>query len=147
MTPIPYPNAWLRLVREDATSGVIKLYTSPDGATWTLKNTHTTPATAPDAVLPAKVLVGLAVTSHDNSGNDILTEGLFQNFSVKPFTATTDPQLKVAAQSGKVAITWASGTLVSSPTVKGAYAPVAGATSPFTVTPEAGKTVFYQIQQ
>ena len=147
LTPVPYPNAWLRLVREDATSGVIKLYTSTDGVTWTLGNTHTTPATAPDAAFPAKVLIGLAVTSHDNTGNDILAEGLFQNFSVNPFSAVVNPQLKVYNQAGKLSITWAGGTLVSSPTVKGTYAPVAGATSPFTVTPEAGKAVFYQIKQ
>jgi hypothetical protein len=57
-----------------------------------------------------------------------------------------DPQLKVSATGGQPVITWATGTLVASPTVKGTYAPVAGATSPFTVTP-SGSAMFYQVQQ
>jgi hypothetical protein len=48
--------------------------------------------------------------------------------------------------SGKVTITWAAGTLVSSSTVDGAYTPVTGAASPYTITPESGKTVFYRIK-
>ena len=64
-----------------------------------------------------------------------------------PSRAPADPQLKVSLSGGKVVISWASGTLVSSSTVKGAYAPVAGATSPFSVTPGAGQATFYQIQQ
>jgi len=146
-TPVPYPNAWLRLVREDATSGIIKAYTSTDGANWTLSNTHTTPATDPDPAFPAKVLIGLAVTSHDNTGNDILAQGVNLSFSVKAYTAVADPQLKVAWSNGKAVVSWASGTLVSSTTVNGTYAPVSGATSPFSVTPEVNKSVFYRVQQ
>ena len=143
VTPVPYPNAWLRLVRESASSNDIKLYTSTDGSTWTLQNTHANSS----PVLPAKVLIGMAVTSHDNTGNDILAQGLYRSFSVKTFSAEFKPDLKISAQGGKPVITWATGTLVSSPTAKGTYAPVAGASSPYTVTPEAGKTVFYQVMQ
>jgi hypothetical protein len=46
---------------------------------------------------------------------------------------------------GTVVITWDIGTLVSSGTVDGTYAPVSGATSPFPVTPTAGEAVFYQV--
>jgi hypothetical protein len=147
ITPVPYPNCWLRLVRENATSGEIKFYLSTDGVSWTLKNTHTTPATDPDPAYPSKLLVGLAVTSHDNTGNDALGEAVFQSFSVKTYTPTVDPQLAIAHTNGKAVITWVSGTLVSSPTVNGTYAPITGATSPYSVTPEAGKAVFYRIQQ
>ena len=63
-----------------------------------------------------------------------------------PVITPVDPQLKATAQAGKIVVTWASGTLVSSPTVKGTYAPVSGATSPYTVTPTTG-AMFYQIQQ
>jgi len=142
LTPVPYPNAWVRLVREDVTNNEVKLYTSTDGVNWTLGNTHTT---AGD-LLPAKLLIGMAVTSHDNSGNDVLAEGLFQSFSVAPYQAVVDPQLKVGVEAGQVVITWAAGTLVSSPTVTGPYTPVAGATSPYKVTPTPG-AMFYQVQQ
>lgn len=145
-TQVPYPNAWIRLVREDATSGEIKAYTSTDGVNWTLNNTHVTPATDPDPALPATVLVGMAVTSHDNSGNDVLAEGLYDSFSVVPYTPVVDPQLKVARQAGQITITWATGTLVSSPTVNGTFTPVANATSPYAVAP-TGATMFYQIRQ
>ena len=97
--PPMYPNTWIRLVREDASTGTIKLYTSPDGATWTLRDTHTVPATDPDPAFPAKVLVGMAVTSHDNTGNDVLAEALYQSFSVAPYSPVLDPQLKVSAQA------------------------------------------------
>jgi hypothetical protein len=142
LTPVPYPNTWLRLVREDATKNDIKLYTSTDGVNWVLGNTHTTSGDP----FPAKILVGMAVTSHDNSGNDVLAEGIYQSFSVGPYQAVTDPQLKVGVEAGQVVITWAAGTLVSSPTVTGAYAPVAGATSPYKVTPTPG-AMFFQVQQ
>lgn len=64
-----------------------------------------------------------------------------------PAASPVNPQLAVKQQNGQVVITWAAGTLVSSPTVKGTYAPVTGATSPFTVTPTANSTMFYQVQQ
>lgn len=48
-------------------------------------------------------------------------------------------------ENGDVVITWSSGTLQSSDTLGGTYAPVAGASSPYTVP--AGTTVrFYKIQ-
>jgi hypothetical protein len=142
LTPIPYPDNWVRLVREDATKNTVTIYSSTDGVTWTSKFSHTTPG----AALPSKILVGMAVTSHDNSGNDILSEGMYENFSLTPYTPVLDPQLKISAAGGQVTISWASGTLVSSPTVTGAYAPVAGASSPYKVTP-SGSTMFFQIKQ
>lgn len=54
--------------------------------------------------------------------------------------------VQIAAEGGQVVITWTSGTLVSSTTVKGAYVPVAGAASPYKVAP-TGAAVFYQVKQ
>lgn len=65
--------------------------------------------------------------------------------AVRVVPEPTDPQLKVALQAGKVVITWAAGTLVSSPTVTGTYAPVEGASSPYSVTPSPGAT-FYRVK-
>ncbi len=58
-----------------------------------------------------------------------------------------DTQLKISIDSAKkVTITWANGTLVSSPTIQGAYTPVSGATSPCVVTPSPSM-MFYRVQQ
>ncbi|MFO1497165.1 MAG: PA14 domain-containing protein [Verrucomicrobiota bacterium] len=146
LTPIPYPNNWIRLVRPDATKGDISIYTSTDGVTWTFENIHATPATDPDPAFPATLLVGMAVTSHDNSGNDILAEGLYEEFTVTPYQEQVDPQLKVSVQANQVVITWAAGTLLSSPTVNGPYTTVTGATSPYRVSP-SGTALFLQIKQ
>jgi hypothetical protein len=57
-------------------------------------------------------------------------------------TVVSRPTVTAGTQGGKVAITF-TGTLTSSATVNGAYAPVAGATSPY--TPPAGTPVqFYR---
>ena len=58
-----YPNLWLRLVREDAASNVIKAFWSNNGTSWNQFPAHTLPAPA----LPANVYVGMGVTSHDNN--------------------------------------------------------------------------------
>ena len=51
----------------------------------------------------------------------------------------------IAIAGGQVTITWTSGTLLSSPTVTGTYNPVAGATSPFKLSP-TGTAAFYQLK-
>jgi hypothetical protein len=94
-----------------------------------------------------KLLIGMAVTSHDNSGNDDLGEGLHCSFSVSTYAPTVDPQVKIVLDkgTGKVRISWASGTLSSSATVNGTYTPVSGATSPYEVTPTT--TTFFKVSQ
>ncbi len=56
-----------------------------------------------------------------------------------PVTTAGTPTVKLTAD-GKIEYT---GTLVSSPTVKGEYTPVSGATSPYTM-PKTGAATFYQ---
>jgi hypothetical protein len=63
-----------------------------------------------------------------------------------PAGSSGSPTLSVAMQSGQVVITWSSGTLVSSPTVKGTYNTVPNATSPYKVTP-TGSALFFQTKQ
>jgi hypothetical protein len=63
------------------------------------------------------------------------------------YSAIFDPQLKILpGPTGKVTLTWASGTLVSSATVKGTYTAVPNATSPWAVTPGGG-AMFYRVKQ
>lgn len=63
----------------------------------------------------------------------------------EPGLPTTTPTLGVARSGGNVVLTY-TGTLQSADTVKGPYSAVAGATSPFTVTP-AGAGKFYRAGQ
>jgi hypothetical protein len=58
------PQTWVRLVR---TGDTFAAYSSPDGKTWTLRTTVT-------VAMPADVLVGFAVTSHNNA---VTTSGIF----------------------------------------------------------------------
>jgi len=60
------------------------------------------------------------------------------NFTVPPFISS-------GLVNGKLTITF-TGTLQSSPTADGTYSPVAGATSPYTVT-GGGQTGFYRSKQ
>jgi hypothetical protein len=85
-------------------------------------------------------------TATDSSGNS----------NSCSFTVTVAPILKVSVinshvrigvnANGKVTITWTAGTLLSSPSVDGTYAPVPGATSPLVVAPPQGAASFYRIQ-
>ena len=59
----------------------------------------------------------------------------------------SNPQLTIGFSAGKVTITWAAGTLVSSPTVNGTYTPVTGATSPYVVSPATGQAMFYRVME
>jgi len=63
----------------------------------------------------------------------------------EPNLPTTTPTLGIARQAGNVVLTY-TGTLQSADSAAGPYAPVAGATSPFTVTPTGGQK-FYRAGQ
>jgi hypothetical protein len=69
-----YPNAWLRLRRS---GNNIVGYDSIDGVNWTLQNTLDT-TTWQGGALPTRLLIGLAVTSH-NQGNSATAE--FRNLA------------------------------------------------------------------
>lgn len=144
-SPVLYPNAWIRLVREDAASNEIKCYIIKEGSTWELYHTFTL-TTATEGLLPATVYVGMAVTSHNNNAGVALGEAVFQEFSVKEYQAISDPNLAITTQDGNIVITWDAGTLVAAPVVTGPYAPVVGATSPHTVTP-ADSAGYFQVAQ
>jgi hypothetical protein len=64
-----------------------------------------------------------------------------------PAGGTVDPtQLQISMQAGNIVINWATGTLVSSPNVKGPYTAVPNASKPYTV-PATGSATFYQVTQ
>jgi hypothetical protein len=71
----------------------------------------------------------------------------------RPFGFTTPigqsqgtPTITVGRNVDKVRITYSNGTLQSSPSVTGPWNPVAGATSPYDVTP-SGTEQYFQVKQ
>lgn len=141
-----YPNAWLRLVREDAASNEFKAYWSNNGVSWNLMGTYTVPAPA----WPATTYVGMAVTSHDNAATAPLAQAVFNQFSVKEFQAVVDPAEFTSVTrnpDGTVVVEWTGGgTLLSAPAVNGPWTSVAGASSPYQLTP-SGAALFFQVRQ
>jgi len=61
-------------------------------------------------------------------------------------TTTNKPTVLISTSGGQVIITF-TGTLQSSTTVNGTYAPVSGATSPYTVPVSAASATFYRAKQ
>jgi hypothetical protein len=68
--------------------------------------------------------------------------------TIAPTAAGPGPKLSISRQGTGVVIAWpGTGTLQSTSTIGGTWAPVqGGATSPYTVTP-TGKAQFYRLQQ
>jgi uncharacterized surface protein with fasciclin (FAS1) repeats len=96
-----YPNAWLRLVREDATANVFKAYWSNNGTTWNQLPSHEIPTTG--GVLPETLYVGMGVTSHDNSATAPLARAVYRSFSLEtpPPAITVQPQASVVTLPGR----------------------------------------------
>ena len=102
--PVPYPNGWIRLVRADATKNEFISYTSTNGVNWDFGTTHTIPGGA----LPAKVYVGMDVTSHDNTGKIPLCEAVFQQFSVSSYPQVPARNYGIGLKFGADAATTAA---------------------------------------
>ncbi len=143
-----YPNAWCRLQRVGQT---FNMYRSGDGVNWVLLGSTTWGVDdASKTPMPATLYVGpdyapeiAAVSIPADQGTFLAQIRDYGNYS-----AVFDPALKTSIDAtGKTSITWTTGTLVSSPTVGGAYSPVQGATSPYTVDTTKASAMFYRIQQ
>ena len=78
VSPVPYPNAWLRLTRDVATNNVFESYVSTNGINWTVLGTHTLPG---DLLSPS-VTIGMAATSHDDSAGANVAEMVFRSFEI-----------------------------------------------------------------
>jgi hypothetical protein len=175
-----WPNAWIRMAREKtSTTDLLKCYTSTTGADadWALwytvdlnDSTHAgflDIAGNPAGKWPDTCYVGVCSSSHTGIGNGNATNdvsGLELPYSPlnQPFgcyvivrdygdvVIASAPTLSATTGAdGKVTITY-TGTLVSSDTANGTYAPVANATSPYVVDPKAAgakPSSFYKAQQ
>jgi hypothetical protein len=102
-SPVPYPNAWLRLTR---TGDAMKTYYGTNGTDWTLLNSYT-----PPTPYPAKTYVGVAVTSHNNGSSEASSvRTLIRNLKGfgTPSTPVTSPLLAIKKVGGNVVISWTS---------------------------------------
>ncbi|HOX04679.1 MAG TPA: PA14 domain-containing protein, partial [Verrucomicrobiota bacterium] len=98
----PYPNAWMRLVRE---AGTFSFFWSTNGTEWTQFHTNT-----PAVAYPDTLYVGFGATSHDNGGTPAdLVKVLFRDVTL---TTTTQPPapptLSVARVGQALEISWTS---------------------------------------
>jgi hypothetical protein len=140
----PYPNAWCRIQR---VGQKFSLYRSADGVNWIYLGATTWGVDTP-LTMPNSLYVGPEF-SPENGNIVAADQGTFlaRIRDYGNYVAVFDPQLKVGVDAtGKLTITWATGTLVSSPTVQGTYTTVTGATSPYVATPTGG-AMFYRVQQ
>ncbi len=131
-TPL-YPNAWCRLKRA---GDLFTIFRSDDGATWTQLGTTTF-----DSPMPATLFVGPEYSPENGNITDVGLQGMFvaKFRDYGNYNPVVTPTIGMSAAG---VITY-SGVLQSSPTVKGTYAPVAGAVSPYTV-PKTGAAMFYR---
>lgn len=141
-----YPGAWCRIQRVGQT---FTIYRSDDGTNWlTMGATTWGVDDASHTPMPDTVYVGPEFTPENGNIPTVTDRGTFlaqfRDYG-NVATAVVDPQLKIARSGAKVSISWASGTLVSSPTINGTYTTVSDAASPYVIDPTV--TTFYQVKQ
>lgn len=143
-----YPEAWVRLKRSGQT---FTMFRSDDGENWIeLGSTTWGVDDAAKLPMPDKLYVGADFSPEIGNITNLEDRGTFlaQVRNYGNVSTIYQPPLQVGLNAaGKVVITWSTGTLVSSPTLNGAYTPVQNAVSPFEVTPGAGTSTFYRLMQ
>jgi len=145
-TPL-YPNAWCRIQRVGQT---FTCFRSDDGVNWvTLGSTTWGVDDTSKTPMPDTVYVGPEFSPETGNVSIAADRGTFlaQFRDYGNYVGVFNPQLKIGADAtGKVSISWATGTLMSSPTVQGIYSVVPNATSPMVVTPAGAATTFYRVK-
>ena len=131
-TPL-YPNAWCRLKR---VGDLFTIFRSDDGVTWTQLGTSTF-----NEPMPANLFVGPEFSPENGNISPADLQGMwlakFRDYG--NYNPVVTPTIGISS-AGVITYT---GVLRSSATVNGTYAPVAGATSPYTV-PKTGTAMFYR---
>jgi hypothetical protein len=136
VSPVTYPNAWIKITREDQT---ITAYKSTNGVDWIWLAGVTNTTAAP---LPDKVLVGLCATAHNNLATTN-TVAEFRDYLVTTGGAER-PTVTAARSTGKVVIAY-TGTLQEADKPEGPYTDIVGAVSPHEVSPMGTK--FYKTRK
>lgn len=116
--PVNYPDAWLRIVRPDASSNLFESYTSDNGVNWTFYADHTIPGD----VLPETVVVSIATTSHNN-GEGQVADSIYADFSISTPSLEDAPVLEgISLDGANMTIQWSNGgELESAPAVEGPW--------------------------
>lgn len=142
-TPL-YPNGWCRIKRVGQT---FTIFRSDDGKNWVNLGSTTWGLDDP-STMPSTVYVGPEFSPENGNVTLVADRGTFlaQFRDYGDYSDVFEPQFKIARNPQGINITWASGTLMASPTVKGTYTEVTGATSPYPVVP-GSSNMFYQIKQ
>jgi len=159
LSPVPYPNAWIRIARVrsgDGNSDHLLGYNSTDGTTWVQQQDvdlndaahggFVTTGGTNAGPWPAVCYVGLASVSHTGIANGNATNSAtgqpyvcwvsYRDWDDGTQVVGGNPTLSLKNNGdGTITLTY-SGKLYSSTTVNGTYALVSGATTPFTVTPK-----------
>jgi len=139
-----YPNAWCRIQRKGQT---FTIFRSDDGVNWvTLGATTWGVDDQTKTPMPDTLYVGPEYSPENGNISVVADQGTFLAQFRDYGDFAFNPQLTIAFSAGKVTVTWTAGTLVSSPTLNGTYAPVTGATSPYVVSP-SGQAMFYRVMQ
>jgi hypothetical protein len=147
-SPVLYPDAWVRLQRVDQT---FTMYHSLDGEEW-VQIAATTWGTGeqdgqPILPMPAMLYVGPDYSPENGNVTNLEDRDVwlaqFRNYSDTFALPPTEP-LTIGISEGVITINYSSGTLQSVENLGGTWSDVAGATSPYTVTPAAGTTRFYR---
>jgi hypothetical protein len=164
-SPVPFPNAWIRIARVKSISGTttndhLLGYSSNDGQNWVLgedvnllDGTHagaTTISGNAAGPMPDVLYVGLGSTAHNNTTNnstvgDFWYSPLGQPYAcyviyrdwgdVTPTAITNAPTLTFIRNSNGTVTLTYTGNLYESDTANGTYSTVSSASSPYTVTP------------
>jgi hypothetical protein len=119
VTPVTYPNAWIKLTRAGQ---VITSFKSTNGVDWIQLATLTVSTNNP---YPAKMLVGLCATAHDNGGTNTVAE--FRDYTLTTGGTVTLPTMTAKRSASNLVITWdatqgAGFQLYSASTIKGTWA-------------------------
>jgi hypothetical protein len=147
--PPMYPNPWCRIRRQGQT---FFIYSSEDGVNWELLG-QTTWGPGGNAettnLMPATLYVGPEYSPENGNIPLAVDQGTFlaQFRDYGDYVSVTQPTLTASSLVNGVLTLTYTGTLQSSTSVNGPYTAVPGATSPFTVTPQANgaaATTFYR---
>ena len=113
------PNAWLRVVRADASSNQFDYYSGSENGNWEWIMTHTIPG----AVLPETMYVGIASTSHNNGADIPYAKSIVTDFSVSvPVVGNPAVFDSVTVDGANLNVTWQNGgELQTAPAVDGTY--------------------------
>ena len=145
VSPVPYPNNWLRLTRADANSNVFEGFHSSNGIDWESFGTHTIPPPA----LPQTLYIGMASTSHDNTPEAAIGETIYRSFSISGDPQIQPVPLQIQSTGTNFQLNWdpTSTWILQTTTnlITGTWIDVPGAVPPINLGTESGKD-FYRLR-